>query len=173
MDSAKQRKYLMTISMVLLGVVVFRQVAALSDLTMVFSDHACPLLVSSRAVARNLTSDRGDIVYDSLEILSHRSDPIAVDRADQLLHSEDDYTWLNAAEYLGACGRQEAIPYLIKALRHTAWHSDPETVQFLKSLTSQDFGTDFQKWKSWWVQSHPDSRMDWDSHLGYSPRLSK
>jgi hypothetical protein len=175
MGGAQQRKYryVVVLSVTLLGVLVLRQVAALSDITMVILDLSCPLLVSSHAIARNLASDRGDLVYDSLEILSHRRDPIAVGRAIQLLQSDDDYAWLNAAQYLGACGRQEAVPYLIKALRHTAWRSDSERAQYLKSLTSQDFGTDFQKWKSWWEQTHADSHMDWESHLGYSPRLGR
>ena len=172
--SGKQRKYLVvTLLAALLGVVILRQVVTLSHVTMVLSNAICPLLVSSHAIARNLTNDRGDLVYDSLSILSERKDPIAVGRAIQLLQSDDDYTWLNAAEYLGACGQQEAVPYLIKALRHTAWRSDYKTAQYLKNLTSQDFGTDFQKWESWWEQTHPDSHMNWESYLGYNPRLSK
>ena len=173
MERAKQRKLWIILPVVILGVLVLRQVAALTGFTMGLCDHISPLLVSSHAIARNLSTDRGDLVYDSLYILSQRKDPIAVDRAIQLLQSDDDYTWLNATDYLGACGRQEAVPYLIKALRHTAWRSDSERVRHLQKLTSQDFGADFQKWKAWWEQNHPDPHIDWESHLGFSPRLKK
>jgi len=130
-----------------------------------------PKLVSSPSVAENVMKGSGDIVYDSLGILADRRDPIVVDRAIDLLNSDDDYMWLNAAQYLGACGRQEAVPYLIKALRHTAWRSDAKRVQLLRELTNEDFGTDFSRWQSWWVMRHPDNGMDWASNLGHAPRI--
>ena len=133
----------------------------------------CPWLVSSHAIARNLDNERGDLVYDSLSILRDRKDPIAVNRALELLKSDDDYTWLNAATYLGACGRQEAVPYLIKALRHTASKAYQEEADELQSLTGQDFGADFKKWKAWWEQAYPDSNFDWQSHLGFNPQLNR
>jgi hypothetical protein len=88
-----------------------------------------------------------------------------------LLQSQDDYVWLNAALYTGACGRPEAVPYLIQALRHTAWRGDPDTIAALKSLTGQDFGGDFEKWRAWWQTQHPEPSFDWTSHLGFNPRV--
>ena len=79
--------------------------------------HSCYLLHSSLG---NLQSTDTDLVRESLGLLCERRDPIAADRAVQLLTSPDDYVWLNSAEYLGAIGRAEAVPYLIKAFRHTA-----------------------------------------------------
>ena len=105
--------------------------------------------------------------------LTKRRSPVAVPRAIELLNSNDDYIWLNAAIYLGACNRQEAVPYLIKALRHTAWRSDAETALYLRTITGADFDTDFGRWQQWWLASHPDFTFDWDSHLGYSPRITK
>jgi hypothetical protein len=155
------------------GILVIRQLTAKNSLSMGLCDHFCPLLVSSDAIAQNLEQDRGDLVYDSLYILTRRKNPIAVDRAIVLLRVEDDYTWLNAAHYLGACGRKEAVPYLIKAFRHTAWRSDQESAEYLRNLTGEDFGVDFDKWKAWWEQTHPNSSVDWQSCLGFSPRLKK
>jgi len=136
------------------------------DMPMVFFNHLFPFYPSSRALARNVEDGKGDIVYDSFAILTQRRDPISVYPAIDMLQSHDDYKWLNAALYLGACGRQEAVPYLIKALRHKASRSYDEEAGYLAELTSQNFGTDFDKWKSWWEKGHPDSQMDWDSNLG-------
>jgi hypothetical protein len=135
-------------------------------------EHSAPGLISSSNYARNLDSKDPDLVRESLAHLTDRRDPIAVTRAVGLLQSTDDYIWLNAAHYVGVCGRQEAVPYLIKALRHTAWRADNATAQYLRQLTGQDFGTDFPRWQQWWLGLHPDSAMDWASHLGFSPRLA-
>lgn len=141
------------------------------DMPMVFFNHLFPSYPSSRALARNVESGSGNIVYDSFEILTRRKDPIAVYHAVDMLDSKDDYKWLNAALYLGACGRQEAVPYLIKALQHTASRSYDEEAGYLAALTSQNYGTDFEKWKSWWEKAHPDTQMDWNSDLGPAPHL--
>jgi hypothetical protein len=174
MQRSKTTKVCVTLAWLVLGIILIRQVSALTDITMVMCNLSCPWLVSSSAIARNLkNNDQGDIVYDSLSILGHRKNPIVVNRAIELLKSKDDYTWLNAAIYLGACGRQEAVPYLIKALRHTASKSYQEESDDLQDLTGQNFGTDFKKWKTWWEQSHPDSNFDWQSHLGFNPQLNR
>jgi hypothetical protein len=148
------------------GFFLVRQLTAMTEITAGLADNFCPLLLSSDALARNVSGDQGDLLYDSLSILARRKDPVAVDRALPLLKSDDDYAWLNAALYLGACNRKEAVPYLIKALRHTAWRSKPEEIAYLHNLTGQDFGDDFPKWKAWWEQTHPEFPMDWRSHLG-------
>jgi len=135
-------------------------------------EHMCPGLIPASSYARNLDSGNADLTRESLSYLADRKNPIAIPRAIELLESTDDYIWLNAAHYVGACGRAEATPYLIKALRHTAWRADPETVQYLRSLTGQDFGADFPRWQSWWLERHPDASIDWTSHLGFSPRVS-
>jgi len=132
-----------------------------------------PGVIPASSYARNLDSNDPDIVRESLAHLADRKDPVAVGRAVELLQSTNDYIWLNAAHYVGACGRREAVPYLIKALRHTAWRSDQETAQYLRILTDQDFGTDFTRWQQWWLGQHPDSAINWTSHLGFSPRVAK
>lgn len=132
-----------------------------------------PGFVPATGWARNLHSSDIELIRESLYFLTKRKDPIGVARAIQLLSHPDDYIWLNAALYVGACKRQESVPYLIKALRHTAWRSDAETAQHLRALTGADYGTDFARWQQWWLASHPDSSLDWDSHLGHSPRIAK
>jgi hypothetical protein len=136
-------------------------------------EHTYPGVIPASSYARNLRSDDTDLVRESLGHLAGRKNPIAVPRAIELLQSPDDYIWLNAAHYVGVCKRQEAVPYLIKALRHTAWRSDSETVQCLRDLTGADFGTDFTLWQQWWLASHPNDSFDWESHLGHAPRLAK
>ena len=134
-------------------------------------EGSSPGLIPSSNYVANLKSSDIDLVRESLAILKDRKDPAGVPSALPLLQSPDDYVWLNAALYTGAFGKQEAVPYLIKALRHTAWHSDPDTIAILKILTSQDFGSDFGKWQAWWLGQHPRASFDWTSHLGFQPRV--
>ncbi len=138
---------------------------------MTFLEQMAPGAIPAGSYAQNLDSGDPDLVRESLAHLADRRDPIAITRAVELLQSTDDYIWLNAAHYVAACARQEAVPYLIKALRHTAWHADEETATYLRSLTGRDLGTDFESWQTWWIGQHPDTDMDWTSHLGFSPRL--
>lgn len=137
-----------------------------------FVEHLLPRVIPAGSYARNLDSSDPDLVRESLAHLTSRKDPIAVPQAIPLLSSKDDYIWLNAAHYLGVCGKQEAVPYLIKALRHTAWRADAERVEILQALTGQSFGHDFARWQQWWLQQHPEAAPDWSSDLGHKPRLA-
>jgi hypothetical protein len=143
-----------------------------SMLLTTFVEQMAPGVIPASSYERNLDSNNPDLVRESLSHLADRKDPVAVARAVQLLQSTDDYIWLNAAHYTGVCGRREAVPYLIKALRHTAWRADNQTAQYLRNLTGQDFGSNFARWQEWWLGQHPDSAIDWTSHLGFSPRIA-
>jgi hypothetical protein len=135
------------------------------------SEHFTPGLVPSSSYISNLKSNDPDLVRESLSFLNSRKDPAGVSNALPLLQSQDDYVWLNAALYTGACGRQEAVPYLIKALRHTAWRAHPDTLAALTALTGQNFGNDFSKWQAWWLSQNPGQSFDWTSRLGHAPRV--
>jgi hypothetical protein len=135
-----------------------------------FAEIMWPGAMPARWWAHNLESNDTDLVRESLAFLTHRADPVAVPKALRLLRSSNDYIWPNAAEYLGACNRQEAVPYLIKALRHTAWQSDEETVRYLRALTGQPYGASFEQWQAWWTAKHPGESFDWTSSLGAKPR---
>ena len=166
MDTDRLARVLASLLIVILMVVAAGSMVECYDMPMVFCHRLFPFYPSSRALARNLDDGSSDIVFDSLKILTQRKDPIAVYRAIDMLQSNDDYKWVNAAIYLGACGRKEAIPYLIKALRDTGFRTHDEEAGYLTALTAQNYGTDFEKWKSWWAKTHPDSQMDWDANLG-------
>lgn len=136
-------------------------------------EHQFGPVIPASSYARNLDSSDNDLVRESLYFLTKRKDRVAVPKAITLLQSSDDYIWLNAAHYLGSCKRPEAVPYLIKALRHTAWRSDLETARDLHDITGEDFGTDFKRWQQWWLTKHPGFEFDWESHLGPMPRVTK
>lgn len=135
-------------------------------------EYTHPGIIPASSWANNLDSSDTDLVRESLFFLTGRKDPVGVSKAIELLNNSDDYIWLNAASYLGACHRPEAIPYLVKALRHTAWRTDAKTAEYLRALTGMDFGTDFTQWQQWWLARHPDSSFDWTSSLGHAPRLA-
>lgn len=130
-------------------------------------------LASSASLVRKLDSSDPDTVMTGYYYLKKRVDTAGVDKAVSHLSSEDDYIWLNAASYLGVCGHGSSVPYLIKALRHTAWRSDEERVKSLRSITGENFGPDFDAWKSWWDASGNETEIDWSSKLGHAPRISK
>jgi len=134
-------------------------------------EHFSPGLVPSSSYVSNLKSSDPDVVRESFGFLASRKDPAGVSNALPLLQSNDDYIWLNAALYTGTCGRQEAVPYLIKGLRHTAWRADPDTLSALTALTGKNFGNDFSKWQAWWISRNPGQSFDWTSHLGFAPRV--
>jgi hypothetical protein len=135
------------------------------------AEHFLPGIVSSQSYKRAVMHPESYDAYSAYDILGQRRSEVAHHIALQQLSSTDDYLWMNAAHYLGSIGDPASIPYLIKALRHTAWRSDEVRRQLLVKLTSKDFGTDFMKWQQWWLSQHPDVQMDWESHLGFQPRL--
>ncbi len=127
----------------------------------------------TKQLVKRLDSDDLDEVIESYYYLERRSDPIAVAKAISHLKSEDDYLWLNAADYLGACGEQEAVPYLIKALRHSASRANEVRIGYLNEITGKDFGPDFDAWKMWWEEENPNEEFDWVSYLGPRPRIGE
>jgi hypothetical protein len=136
------------------------------------ADTMYPGCVSSESYTRAVMHPESEDAYSAYDILAQRHSEVAHQIALQQLDSSDPYLWLNAAEYLGAIGEPKSIPYLIKALRHTAWRGDDETKASLVKLTGTDCG-DFNGWQHWWLSSHPDSPIDWESHLGFRPRVIK
>ena len=111
------------------------------------------------------SSDRGD-VFNGYHHLTKRANPAGVNKAIKHLNSDDEYIWLNATLYLGACGEEISVPYLIKALRHPAWRAREEIVEYLKKITGEDFEYDYNRWKSWWDTQNSSVDIDWVSNLG-------
>lgn len=135
------------------------------------AEFMLPGIVSSESFKREL-ANQSDSAYDAYCILGNRYSPIATEIALKHLDSKDAYLWLNSAIYLGRIGNLASIPYLVKSFRHTAWRGDDERRWLLVTMTGEDFGTDFEKWRSWWLSKHPDFKLDWESDLGFRPRLN-
>src|SRR5208282_6872030 len=70
--------------------------------------------VSSDELVRNLDSSDADKIGDSLILLKDRRDPAGITKAKMLLQSDVADVWTHAALYLGAMGKVESIPYLVK-----------------------------------------------------------
>ncbi len=165
----RMKTRLLTLSVLALGVAgILAAPRTVNGICMLH--HHWPWLLPASQLARNLESTDTNVVRESLGVLRDYKNPIGADRAVRLLASPDDYVWLNAVLYLGAVGRAEAVPYLIKSLRHTAWRAEADNLSALQRITSQSFGTDFQAWRGWWVAAHPGTAFDFDSKLGPNPR---
>ena len=125
-----------------------------------------PSLMPTSRLVQNLASNDADLQRESLAVLAERKDPAGAAAALPLLKSKDAYVWLNAALYLGSLKRQEAVPYLIKGLRHYAWRAYPDCAADLTAITGKNFGTNAQQWRDWWEQAHQSSNFDFESNLG-------
>jgi len=69
--------------------------------------------------------------------------------------------------------RKEAIPLLIKSIRHTALKSQEERIELLNALTDIDHGNNFDAWKEWYMSTNPKYIPDWETSLGHSPQLNQ
>jgi hypothetical protein len=125
--------------------------------------------VSSDELVRNLDSTNPDKVGDSLILLKDRRDPAGIAKAKMLLQSDVADIWTRAALYLGAMGKAESIPYLVKALRTADPQEGHEISVDLTMMTGRDFGGNYQDWRGWWLSKNPGSPVDFDSHLGTEP----
>ncbi len=125
--------------------------------------------VSSDELVGNLDSANPDKVGDSLILLKDRRDPAGVAKAKALLNSDVADVWTNAAMYLGAMGKAESIPYLVKALRTADPQDGHEISVDLTMMTGRDFGGNFEDWRGWWLSKNGGSSFDFDSHLGTEP----
>lgn len=139
----------------------------------VMGEFTSPSLISDEAWRRSIAQDPTAHGYSAYGILQDRESDVAIEEGLRDLGSEDAYVWMNAASYVGSRGRSEAIPYLIKALRHTASRSNGERVELLQNLTSQTFGADFEEWLQWYRKQPNAVELDWESSLGHSPRISE
>lgn len=136
----------------------------------VMGEHFVPGLITDEAWRRSIAEDPTAHGYSGYGILQDRRSDVAIDEGLRALSSDDAYVWMNAASYLGSRGRTEAIPYLIKALRHSAWRSDEERVEILKNLTGQTFGNSCDAWYEWYIVQNDAIELDWESSLGDTPR---
>jgi len=101
---------------------------------------------------RDLDSSDPNIVSYSLVILKDRHDPAGIDKAETLLKSGDGQIRMNAARYLGAMGKTEAVPYLIQALSLADTDQALEMMDELTHLTGKPFGNDAKAWTDWWSE---------------------
>ena len=157
--------------LVTLAVIVIRNKSVLPPSTL--GEIIAPQLITDEAWRASIAEDPSSNEYSGYGILQDRGSDIAIKEGLRDLSSDDPYTWLNAASYLGSFGRTEAIPYLIKALRHTAWRSDEERVEQLRKLTGKSFGNNFEAWHEWYISEPDQIVIDWESSLGFRPRLPK
>jgi hypothetical protein len=130
-------------------------------------------LVSTRILAANVRTNYSDkaLLQSSLYNLRQRRSPLAQETARQLLDDSESHVWLSAALYLGALKDQASVPYLVKALRHTAYLSRPETLHLLREITGTNY-YEFEDWTNWWGSRPLPMGFDWSTSLGSGVNLT-
>ena len=107
---------------------------------------------------RDLDSTDPNVVSYSLVILKDRHDPAGIAKAETLLKSDDEQIRMNAARYLAAMGKPEAVPYLIQALPLADTDQAIEMLDELTHLTGKPFGNDAKAWADWWRETQASTR---------------
>ncbi len=160
----KRERIINTCVCVLLGAVVWSAINRIPEnaTLLPIAEAVAPGLVSASKLIDNLKSSDTDLLQETLSILTIREEPVALDHAIPLLQHADRFVWVPAALYVGSFNKVEAVPYLIKALRHGWKRSHEKCVAHLQSITGQAFENDFDQWKSWWENNHPDLEFDWN-----------
>ena len=125
-----------------------------------------PGFISDRSWLAVVSNPERYDAYSGYGVLEERESDIAIPIARKHIHSSDPYLWLNAATYLGSRGDSEAVPFLIKSLRHYASRSIEERAELLSKLTGVSFGTDFFAWRDWYRVTEAPMQLDWTAALG-------
>ncbi|MDB6026194.1 MAG: hypothetical protein JWM68_2417 [Verrucomicrobiales bacterium] len=118
-----------------------------------------------------LASNDKILLSNTLTELEHRRVVGGRDSAAKLLTDPDIHVWYCAGLYLGCLGDKRSIPCLIRGLDHPAWRSRPRVVEYLKSMTGQDFGEEKQAWVAWWSAQNNNEKFDfsWDKTQQLGP----
>lgn len=141
--------------------------------TGMFIEHSYPGLISTSSWIHCLEDDPTAHGYSIYGFLERRRTDAAIEIALEHIKSDDDYLWLNSAIYLGSRDRKEAIPYLIKSIRHTASVSVEDRIRILERLSGKNFGSDFSTWRKWYISNKPQVIPDWESSLGHNPKIGE
>ncbi len=160
--------------LLLASAIWFSALQVLEDPIMIGMIELCaPDLIPARKLRKNLNSSNPDLVIETIAIFKRRKDSSALDVVIPFLQSENPRLWTMSALYVGSFNKEEAVPYLIKALRYWSPRSDNIRVSQLQSITGQTFGNNFDHWRAWWKSEHPDVEFDWESNLGVRSRIEK
>lgn len=127
------------------------------------TDHLQHLRVAERkGLPADLQLSDRDLQLIWLRNLRLKNDPSGTEQALKLLQSSDNYLWLAAALYLGELGEAEAVPYLIKGLKHPATRSREDVARLLRMATGEELGQDQAAWIRWWKTANPGSEFSFE-----------
>ena len=117
---------------------------------------------SDARLVRNLDGADPAVTRATLAALARRRSEIAVEQA--LLLVEQPEHRADAALYLAAAGRSEAVPHLIQHLSETdRLHARHRVISSLQKLTGHSLGTDADAWISWWNTQNPEQAVNGNS----------
>lgn len=131
-------------------------------------------VLSSQWIADNLSSGDPGLLMNALIVLEGRRDDAGKEQAENLLAHEDNRVCYYATLYLASVGYEDAVPWLIRALRHPYSETNPMAREFLREATDRDFGSKQAPWIDWWQREHPDRsfQFSYASLDGDTARLS-
>ena len=130
-------------------------------------------VVSDNSYIRAAEDCDWSLASDAYYVLEQRGRAGAENAALRDIHSDHHILWQYAAVYMASQGDERAIPYLIKLIRHTNQYSLDRRIEYLRNLSGQDFGESFTAWRDWYESQSDSINMDWESNLGYNPKVQR
>ena len=71
------------------------------------------------------------------------------------MNDEDQNVQIAAVRALGQIKDLRAVGPLIAAIQRKPEAVRTEAIWVLKKLTDEDFGTDYKRWRQWWLSKSP------------------
>jgi hypothetical protein len=96
-----------------------------------------------------------DVRLAAVQALGQIQDPRSVEPLITALQDGDPDIRIMAIQSLGQIQDPRAVEPLIDAIQHKPEIVRTEAIWVLKQLTDEDFGTDYNLWRRWWLAESP------------------
>jgi HEAT repeat protein len=92
------------------------------------------------------------------QALGQIRDPRAAEALIAALDDGDENVQIAAVRALGQIQDIRAVEPLINVVQHKPEIVRTEAIWVLKKITDEDFGTDYKRWRQWWLSQSPAGR---------------
>jgi HEAT repeat protein len=134
-------------------------VKGLDHKDMVIREHVTTVLVRMGAPAvgplrEALTGGTNNVQAQAAFALGELKEESAIDALAELLKHTELLVRMNAADALGKIGDPKPVSHLIGALKDPEQYMRTAAEEALEKITKYDFGSSYEKWKSWYDEEY-------------------